>query len=40
MVPNDVILNSWKDGESDFIKNAIQLHFEQDAHQNFFKWIS
>ena len=40
LAPNYLILKSWKDGESDFIKNAIQLHFEQEAHQNFFKWIS
>ena len=40
LVPNYLILKSWKDGESDFIRNAIQLHFEQEAHQNFVKWIS
>ena len=40
LVPNYLILKSRKDGESDFIKNAIQLHFEQEAHQNFVKWIS
>ena len=40
LVPNYLILKSWKDGESDSIKNAIQLHFEQEAHQNFVKWIS
>ena len=40
LVPNYLILKSWKDGESDFIKNAIPLHFEQEAHQNFLKWIS
>ena len=32
LAPNYLILKSWKDGERDFIKNAIQLDFEQEAH--------